>query len=197
MEPTGPYILGVDLSHWDKGVDFHALVAAGVKFAFFKATEGVDGVDPMYAEFRARAKEVGLISTAYHFLDDSGPADAQIAHFLKVANLGPGDFRCALDTETQFDGVGDLSAQCVAVIKATTKWEPWLYSDLAFYIANLSAITSCPTWVADYGAFPTVDTDIWQYTETGEIPGCSGNLDLNKFYGDSLAAHIYPSFPVK
>jgi hypothetical protein len=37
---------GIDVSHFQGEIDLRAVAAAGVHFAFIKATEGLDDVDP-------------------------------------------------------------------------------------------------------------------------------------------------------
>ena len=51
-------------------------------------------------------------------------------------------------------------------------------------LLNLSELVDYGFWLAMYN--PIMDypykIDIWQYTETGSVPGISGNVDLNLWF---------------
>lgn len=106
---------GVDVSHNNGAIDWTGAAAAGVQFAFVKATQGADPNVPWYtdSQFEANwqgANEVGILRGAYHFIGlplTTTPAanwnddlHSQIDHFLQV--LGPlkaGDLPPVLDLE--------------------------------------------------------------------------------------------------
>ena len=58
---------GVDISHWQGAIDWTKVAAAGKKFAYMKASESTDFVDPNYTTNRAQARAAGLLVGAYHF----------------------------------------------------------------------------------------------------------------------------------
>ena len=43
-------IQGIDVSYWQGDIDWDAVRSAGVRFAFIKATEGGDHLDPKFLE---------------------------------------------------------------------------------------------------------------------------------------------------
>ena len=66
-EPADYAVHGIDASRWQGAIDWQAARAGGVNFAFLKATEGGDILDPMFAtNFRA-ALAAGVPVGAYHF----------------------------------------------------------------------------------------------------------------------------------
>ena len=68
--PTDPVrFRGIDVSHYQGDVDWAAVRAAGYTFAFTKATEGTDEVDPMFAANWAGIDSAGMTRGAYHFFD--------------------------------------------------------------------------------------------------------------------------------
>jgi GH25 family lysozyme M1 (1,4-beta-N-acetylmuramidase) len=75
-------ILGVDISHWQKTVDWDALKNGGVEFVIVKATQGTYQVDPMLADHISGATKVGIDIGAYHWVDPLVNAEAQAAYFL-------------------------------------------------------------------------------------------------------------------
>ena len=72
-EFTGPYphdfpIHGIDVSNHQGDIDWQAVRASNVKFAYIKATEGGDHVDQRFAQNWAGAKAAGVKHGAYHFV---------------------------------------------------------------------------------------------------------------------------------
>ena len=57
----------VDVSHWDRDVDFQAVAGSGVLGIMQKATQGQLDIDPTYAGNRIKATQAGLLWGAYHF----------------------------------------------------------------------------------------------------------------------------------
>ncbi|HEV3471189.1 MAG TPA: GH25 family lysozyme, partial [Pyrinomonadaceae bacterium] len=97
-------LLGIDVSHYQGGVNWEAVKAAGCAFAFAKATEGAGVTDPFFHANWAGMKAAGLLRGAYHFFRPAQDAAQQAAHFLSTVQLQPGDLPPVLDVETA-DGV--------------------------------------------------------------------------------------------
>jgi GH25 family lysozyme M1 (1,4-beta-N-acetylmuramidase) len=60
-------IPGIDVSRWQGTIDWIAVKNSGVKFAFAKATEGVDFVDIRYHANMQGARAAGVYIGPYHF----------------------------------------------------------------------------------------------------------------------------------
>ncbi|MFG1885239.1 GH25 family lysozyme [Micromonospora sp. NPDC049102] len=68
--PAGYTVRGIDVSSHDHNlgpINWPAVAASGVKFAYVKATEGRTYLNPYFAEDYAAAKDAGLLVGAYHF----------------------------------------------------------------------------------------------------------------------------------
>ena len=59
LAAIGYEVKGVDVSHHQGGIDWRALRASGVRFAYIKATEGAHFRDPRFAENWRRSGEAG------------------------------------------------------------------------------------------------------------------------------------------
>ena len=44
------YTVGIDVSHYQGEVNWPAVAGAGVRFAFIKATDGIQDIDPRFAQ---------------------------------------------------------------------------------------------------------------------------------------------------
>jgi len=88
-------LLGVDVSHYQGAPDWSRARAAGVAFAFAKATEGTSFTDPQFKANIAGMRAAGVVPGAYHFLRP-GSVIAQANLFTRTA---PADIIHALDVE--------------------------------------------------------------------------------------------------
>lgn len=108
---------GVDVAsfqhpHGDElEIDWPEVAAAGVRFAWVKATEGNTYHNPFFAVDTAHAAAAGIARGGYHFArPDETPADVQAQHFRAIC--GRLDLPAALDAE----------AHWLASAQANTDW---------------------------------------------------------------------------
>ncbi len=65
--PASYPVHGIDISRWQGVVDWPAARANGVGFAYLKATEGGDTLDPLFRTNWAAAARAGVPRGAYHY----------------------------------------------------------------------------------------------------------------------------------
>ena len=195
-------VQGIDVARYQGNIDWHAVKAAGTKFAFIKATEGGDYIDPMFATNWAGARAAGVPRGAYHFVYWCRPAHEQAQWF--VQNI-PAD-RDALPPVLDLEWNGH-SKTCpqkvsreVAIEKAKlmlreleqhTGKRPIIYTDITFHREVLEGnpdFDRYPFWLRSVAAEPHVRYHarrwmFWQFTATGRIPGIRGDVDRDAFYG--------------
>lgn len=93
-------ILGIDVSHHNGPIDWKAVAAGGVRFAYLKATEGTSYLDPCFVRNREAASAARIRVGAYHFLRPDQDATAQAEHFLStIGEVREGDLAPVLDVE--------------------------------------------------------------------------------------------------
>ncbi|MFK8057860.1 MAG: glycoside hydrolase family 25 protein [Saprospiraceae bacterium] len=190
-------IQGIDVSHHQQDVDWNTVATQDFHFAFLKASEGLQHVDPNFSDNWASAKTSGLVRGAYHFFRANKAAEDQLRNFTNRVELQPGDLPPVLDIET-LDGAtreeliaGVRTWLYLAEIKYGVK--PVIYTNLKFYYRYLAGqFDDYPYWMARYGTKePTVGPGLnlafWQYGDRGRVAGIKGNVDLNVFYGDQAA----------
>jgi lysozyme len=201
------YLPGIDVSHWQGNIDWAAVKADGIRFAFVKATEDDWFVDNRYVQNRDGADAAGIPVGAYHFAQPSASlsdAVAQADHFLDNAALKGRHLLPVLDLERH----NDLSP------RALRRWaRAWLervedrlgvkaivYTNYFFWRDELGDPVSFAQdghrlWIARYGADqPTVPASnwagrgwtIWQHTDEGHVNGVSGNVDRDWYNGTAL-----------
>jgi lysozyme len=201
-EPTSfdadDQVKGIDVSHHNGVIDWAKVAAAGIQFAFVKATEGGSVTDSQFQTNYSAVKSNGMIRGAYHFFHPKTDAMAQADNCLKlVPALAPGDLPPALDVEVTDDQSGSSIIAGVQLwmntVAAALGRQPLIYTSASFWNASMGGsaqFSGHPLWVAHYTfkPQPNIPTGfggytIWQFTEQGQLSGISGNVDLNRFNG--------------
>ncbi len=185
---------GIDVSHYQGQVEWTRVKAAGLVFAFAKATQGTEEVDPRFAANWQGMRAAGLVRGAYHYLDLDKDAAAQAEHFLATVRLEAGDLPPALDVEaTDGMSVEDIDKGVrtwLERVAAASGVQPILYSDLSFLDTYLAqGFGAYPLWIAEYSQAPQTlpaawtAWTFWQYSDTGEVSGVDGEVDRDRYQG--------------
>jgi lysozyme len=204
--PAGSVLEGVDVSKANGTVNWKQVRASGRTFAYARATESLNYVDPSFSQNYAAIKAAGLVRGASHFFHpDQDPVAQANLLMSTIGTLQPGDLPPALDVEI----TGGQTASTIvagintwmARVKAQTGLTPILYSAAGFLSplgSTVSTLSNYPLWAANWNvSCPTIPSTwqkwvLWQYSASGTVPGISGAVDLNRFNGtlaglDSLA----------
>ena len=193
-------IHGIDVSRYQKRIDWASVAGAGKRFAYIKATEGGDHVDDRFLENWEGARQAGIARGAYHFMFWCRDADEQAAWFRKVVPAEASALPPVLDLEwnptskkcpkriSREKALGMIKVM-LAEMQAHTGKRPIIYTDINFHRDILHGeLTEYPHWIRSTAAEPHVKYGdrtwtMWQYTATGRVPGISGDVDRNAFYG--------------
>lgn len=188
------YVQGVDVSHHQGPIDWRALAGDDVAFAYIKASEGGDHVDPRFAENWAQSRG-HVLRGAYHFFTLCRPGAVQAAHFIATAPREAGALPPAVDLEhmgpcrqgpTSENVIGEIDAYLDAV-EAAYGVRPILYTTREFHDAHLAELRGETFWIRSLFNAPDFrarDWVIWQHHNRGQKRGVSGPIDLNAFRGD-------------
>ncbi|MDP8960829.1 MAG: peptidoglycan-binding protein [Actinomycetota bacterium] len=181
---------GIDVSHHQRRIDWHAVKAAGYTFAIIRASYGggPTDLDRNYHLHRDGAREAGLVLGHYHYAYPTGPdAIDEADHFIRTVGAVPPGELVVLDLE---EGSGDISRwalQFLGHVEKAHGRRPILYGYPAFL--QVSALDPhcalCPLWVAHYNVQqpsvppPWRSAVLWQQSKTGQVPGVAGDCDVN------------------
>ena len=169
-----------------------------MSFVYIKATEGSSLVDPTYAYNIANARQAGLSVGSYHFYRPRVSVDEQVANMTSVVQKADQDLVPLIDIETT-GGVSDdkfVSDLQEFVDRIATYYgkKPILYTYQNFYNRHLVGMFRGYHWVmAKYKdevpmLTDNVDYMMWQYTQTGRLPGIRGNVDRIRIMGNHSLA---------
>lgn len=191
---------GIDVSGWQPTIDPGATAA---DFVIVKATEGDNYLNPKMHNQCARTQQSGKLLGLYHFATGSPSAVAEADFFVSAAKPYLGKAVLVLDWEADVLQKGPSYAEVfLDRVRQKTGYIPWIYMSKGVTRQyNWTRVAKTyPLWFAQYANYnPTGwQTDPWtdswgtgawakaiafQYTSSGRIPGYSGKLDLNIFYG--------------
>ena len=193
-------VKGIDVSKWQGTVRWDYVKRSGVSFAYAKATGGITYTDPEFVNNWQGMRETGLLRGAYHFFYALDDPEAQANHFIKTLKQNTvkhDDLPPVLDVEIT-DGMDKARiAERVLIwlkaVEAGLGRKPIVYTDPGFaneYLID-KALGGYRLWVAEYGVqAPSVPRawqgktwTMWQNTQTGEVDGIYGHVDLDVFNG--------------
>jgi lysozyme len=183
---------GIDVSHHQGAIDWPRVAAEPrIRFAYLKATEGGDFVDPRFATNWQEARRAGLRVGAYHFFSFCRPGADQARHFLAVVPRAPDALPPALDLELggscsgrppPGEVLGEVAAWMAEVERALGT-RPLLYVTPEAYDLYVRGRAAHPLWIRDVVREPRLDRghawSIWQFWPRGRVAGIAGPVDLN------------------
>lgn len=188
---------GIDVSNWQRNIDYSQVKNSGVQIVYIKASEGTTFKDPYLEQNYSNAKANGLKVGFYHYLTATSvwQARAQADFFASVIEGKDVDCKLAMDYE-EFFGEGKIEINEIALafmkrVKEITKKDVIVYSNLnnvkntfgddvanegrlwlAYYSNTQNLINVNSSWTNYIGL---------QYTSSGQVPGISGNVDKDRF----------------
>ena len=206
-------ILGQDISKWQGDIDWDTY-KSNTNFVFIKASEGNGYTDTKFLRNQSEARRCEIPVGYYHFArpDLNNAPEVEAEWFVKVCGkLETGEFLC-LDYEATWNGaVIDWCLKFLEYVKGKTGVNCFVYLnqalikkyDWASIVAGNYAL-----WVAAYTYDPAKNdfvTGAWataamqQWTNKQIVPGISGEVDGNVFFGTvkTLAKYGYvpPTVP--
>ncbi len=193
--PEGHDIYGIDVSHYQREVNWQKVKDSGINFAFIKATEGAKLTDKTFGYNWEEAGKTGIIKGVYHFYRPRLSPERQASHFISTVKLSKGDLPPVLDIEHR----GLKSATrfreelqvWLNLVEQAYGVKPIIYTNYQFYKDHLEGyFESYPLWIAHYkvpklAISPNHKTKLhfWQHTDAGSVEGIEGKVDCNVFYG--------------
>lgn len=197
--PVNYSLHGIDVSRYQETIDWEAVKTMNIqhiriRFAFIKASEGSNDVDPRFKKNWRAAKTAGIARGAYHFFNPYKDGNSQAQHFIETVSMQPGDMPPVLDIEQLSNVPKAVLQQRVAIwlslVEKHYKLKPIIYTGADFYAKYLAGkFDDYPLWVAHYLVKdkPRVKRNwsFWQHNEAGRVNGIKGLVDFNVFNGDS------------
>ena len=183
---------GIDISSHQGHIDWEKVSSDhDIRFVYIKATEGATYRSPHYSHNITEARRRGLLVGSYHYITSTSSIDKQFENFSKFALKSLQDLIPMLDVEVRGSWsrsqlIDSVDRFC-QLIERHYGVQPMIYSTMGFYNKNLTPhFNKHHLYIGRYSNNePVINWDgnytIWQYTETGIIPGIDAYVDLCKF----------------
>jgi lysozyme len=207
LAPLRYGVIGVDVSHHQGRIDWRALTADGIAFAYIKATEGESFRDANFAVNWADAANAGVPRGAYHFFTLCRTGADQARNFIATVPRDPQALPPVVDAEsigpcssgTAIANVPQELEAFLAQLAAHYGRRPLIYTTPEFHDAYLQGqFPNDQFWIRSLVVPPSLryrQWILWQYHDRGQRRGVQGPVDLNAFRGSKqdFAAFAKPS----
>ena len=196
---AGDYQVGIDVSEWQSQIDWAQVKASGVSYVMLRigwrgSEEGKLFEDECFRSHYDGATAAGLSVGGYFFSQAVTTEEAleEAEYALEILDGRAFQMPLIFDWEqlNSTDRTAQMDARmltdcsitfCEAVKEAG--YDPGVYfnPDQANRLMYLTELTDYRFWLAMYSSTMSYPhkIDMWQYTNTGTVPGIEGDVDLN------------------
>lgn len=195
---TEDTLIGIDVSNHQGDIDWETVKNSGVEFAFIRIGYGHNREAKIMEDEKFRknlegARNVGLKVGLYFYsyATEIWEAEEQANWIVKALNGEKIDLPIVFDYETWKSfptyniNIVDLNkvAKRFLDILHDNGYEGMNYSS-KYYLNTIWNLSEYPTWLAHYVSKTNYDKDfkVWQFSNTGEVPGINGFVDLDVLY---------------
>ena len=176
-------MVGIDVSKWNGGIDFNKVKSAGIKFVIIRAGFGVNGIDRLLKANYTAAKEAGLKIGAYWYSYAKTKAELQneISAFLNAIKGMQFEMPVYWDIEEKWviNNINYVIPTVCTALENAGYFAGYYTSasvNASVLDENKKRFTS---WVAHWGKKAGAYKPLHQYSNTGEISGINGDVDLD------------------
>jgi GH25 family lysozyme M1 (1,4-beta-N-acetylmuramidase) len=199
--------LGNDIAKYQGDVDYDTY-KNNSQFVICKATEGVGYIDTKFKRNQTEARRVGLLLGYYHFCrPDLGNApEAEANYFLGVVGELKENELIALDYECANQKQTDVTwcKTWLDTVQTKTGVKPFIYLNQSQMKFNWKSVIDAGygLWLASYTFDPNKNTGntgdfksmaMQQWTDKQTVPGITGSVDGNVFFGSLTSTSRKPS----
>lgn len=202
LAASGNARVGIDVSKWNKTIDWEKVKEAGVEFAIIRcgyrgASTGALVLDPMYEQNIRGAIEADIPVGVYFFTQavDEVEAVEEASMVIRLIEDYDVDYPVFLDSESaggrgRVDGLEAeertrIHKAFLDTVKASG-YETGIYGSRNWLNeqVDMEELSDYRTWLAEYAEIPAYDGyyHMWQYTSKGSVDGIETRVDLNLCY---------------
>lgn len=182
---------GIDISTWQRNVDFAKVKAAGISAVIIRAGYGkeLSQKDDRFEAHYQGAKAAGLKIGAYWYSYAASLADAALEAKTCLSCIKGKTFDLPIYFDMEEASQTKLGKTvltkmaerfCDTVIAGG--FRAGIYSNLNWltnYLDHAKLKEKYSIWLAQWSASHTLACDIWQYSSRGRVDGISGDVDMN------------------
>ena len=197
-----PSVLGIDVSFWQEDIDWPKVKEAGVQFAMIRAgargTESGDLFEDDYAQANYTGATAAGIKVGAYFFSQAITVDEAVAeadYLLDIIKDWDVQMPLVYDWEfvSEYARTANVEPRtltnCAYAFCERVKnagYTPMIYfnTNQSFDMLYLAELKEYDFWLAQYDTvlrYP-YKIDMWQYTDSGKVPGIEGNVDINLYF---------------
>ena len=191
---------GIDVSKFQGKIDWKAVAADGVEFAFIRVANRGYGSgkiveDNMFEDNMKGALDAGIHAGAYIYSQAINEEEVREEAELMISKLAPFDVKCPVvfDVEKTADSTGRMNQLSVeertnltllfCQIIEQAGYKPIVYHNLEMgaLMLDVETLESYEKWFAYYNddMYYPYAYSIWQYSDKGKVNGIKGNVDMD------------------
>ncbi|MCX4246540.1 GH25 family lysozyme [Paraliomyxa miuraensis] len=195
---AGPETLqGIDVSYYQGNIDWNAVAADGITFAWVRVSHSTQFFDPQFDANLAGARAAGIHTGVYQYFEPQEDPIAQAQFLLDhMGPLQPGDMPPMIDVESSDTVAPGPYADAIRAwldhVEAATGVPPIIYTGYYYWNDNVGTdeFIDHPLWIANYNPGCPLIPDYWdtwtfhQYCACESIAGIAGAVDGDTFNGN-------------
>ena len=199
--------VGVDVSTFNKSVDWQALKDQGIDFAIIRVGGRTWKKGDLYGdsstdEYLSGAKDAGLKVGVYFYSTAISEMEAVQEASVVLSEIDGVSLDMPVFLDIEFSGIYPKGRSDHLSVEERTKiaqafcetiensgYSAGIYSNAHFLSDNLDfdSLSQYQIWLANYTTYNklpsfTKDYDIWQFTNRGRLDGVTGYVDLNVIF---------------
>ena len=186
----------IDVSTWQRGVDWNRVKAAGIRAVIIRAGFGTTK-DNMFEDHYAGARAAGLAIGAYWY-SYAYSAEQAVQEARACINVISGKaFEIPVYYDMEENGqmalgrtvMTEMACCFIDTVQAAGR-RGGMYSSPSWFADFIDYELMCrlgySIWLAHWASRPALESDIWQYGEDGDVPGVPGNCDVDLIINDAV-----------
>lgn len=186
-------VRGIDVSAHNGTVDFASAAAAGIRFAYIKASEGASLRDTMFRRNAFKAARAGVLAGAYHFFRFDVDGGVQARNFLQAIDSVPLTMPPVVDVE-EYGNPAEVPTDLIVSRLETMLSELRARTGRVIVYTNKRGLgrflrdgrRDQEIWICSFTDPPTrAEWVLWQHSHVGRVPGIKGDVDLDTFNGSA------------
>lgn len=192
-----PIAVGIDVSRWQGPINWSAVAASGVTFAFIKVGSMNSGLDPYFVQNMWGAQAAGIKTGVYIYSYaknvEQAAAEAQFV-LSAISNfriMMPVVFDIEDKTQKSLPAAElSMMANTFCAMVEAEGYYPMVYANKYWFTTKLPGVMY-DKWIAQWaGQCDIPDAAFWQFTEKGSVPGVGGSVDMNYQFKDLSASIV-------
>lgn len=194
LQKNGKTFRGIDVSHWNKDIDWEAVAKSGIQFAMLKCMNESNNVDKCFEANYQGCIDAGIYVGVYIYVVavTKRAAKTAIDKLLEILQSREIKYGVWLDIEAgrllklpRKDLIDIVNFMLGKLHKAG--YTAGVYCNYSWYQAIFKG-ESCLFWIARYPArddgklYPQSDPGVgvcWQFSSHGSVDGVSGRVDMD------------------